>query len=200
MPGGRPHRARMSGNRQPGPPRLGGAPPTHTRRGPIRISPVTLVPPVHISYVPCAEPDKSPPKSAPSVGKVSAVHDHPTPMLMVRVHPGTSGRLRGRPDRERCLHEGAVGTGRAPQLTRAGWVPRALRARYGAGGGGLAGRGGCRGRRRRRTRRAGRVPGAQAYPIRRTGEAHPRRPRRAAPRASQGQPAPPGTHPAPHIR
>jgi hypothetical protein len=147
MPGGRPHRARMSGNRQPrrtaarwgpsdsysegphshlplrrhdtgaslvisSPGRA--EPPVPTSR-PLTFAgphpPVTLAPPVHISYVPCAESDKTPPpKNAPSVGKVSAVHDHPTPMLMVRAHPRDEWPAEGRPDQAR--------RSRREQLTR----------------------------------------------------------------------------------
>src|ERR1700722_9596696 len=126
MPGGRPHRARMSGNRQPrrtaarwgpsdsyseGPhshlPHRRHEPPARARPHPVPptetspalIPPVTLAPPVYFSYVPCAEPDKPPPKSAPCVGKVSAVHDHPTPNADGASPPPDERPAEGRPDR-----------------------------------------------------------------------------------------------------
>src|ERR1700733_986920 len=125
---------------------LGGAPFASPRRHDTGASLVisSLAPPVHISYVPCAEPDKTPPKNAPSVGKVSAVHDHPTPQADGGSPPGTSGRLRADLT-EAGASTRVSGRRRAPQLTQ-GWVPWAPQARYGADGGGLGGRGGCRGR------------------------------------------------------
>src|SRR5580693_8381287 len=53
------------------------------------------------------------------------------PMLMVRAHPRDEWPAEGRPNRDRCLREGAVATGGPPHLTQGGVGTRGpRRTRY----------------------------------------------------------------------